>query len=128
LKILIDECLHPSLVEVAALRGHEAYHVAHHGLAATKDWNLMPVIVEGDFVFVTNNARDFRRLYAAQPLHAGLVIVVPQLPPPLQRQVFDVVLDEIGGEDGIVNEAIEVTIDDGEVRIARYGWPADDRS
>jgi hypothetical protein len=29
---------------------------------------------DGDFVLVTNNASDFRRLYAAQPLHAGLVI------------------------------------------------------
>ena len=32
---------------------------------------------DGDFILVTNNASDFRQLYAAQPLHAGLVILIP---------------------------------------------------
>jgi hypothetical protein len=32
---------------------------------------------DGDFILVTNNASDFRRLYVAQLLHAGLIIVVP---------------------------------------------------
>jgi predicted nuclease of predicted toxin-antitoxin system len=123
LRFLIDECLHPSLVEVAAARDREAYHVAHIGLASTKDWDLMSRVVDGDFVFVTNNARDFRRLYAAQPLHAGLVVIVPQVPAAIQRAIFDAVIAEIGGEDGLVNEALEVTIDDGEVVFDRYEWP-----
>ena len=36
------------------------------------------LLAAGDFVVVTNNASDFRRLYATQPLHAGLVIITPQ--------------------------------------------------
>ena len=34
---------------------------------------------EGDFVVVTNNASDFRRLYATQPLHSGFVIIIPSV-------------------------------------------------
>jgi hypothetical protein len=32
---------------------------------------------DGDFVLVTNDASDFRQLYATQPLHAGLIILIP---------------------------------------------------
>ena len=41
-----------------------------------------------DFVFVTNNASDFRRLYAAAPLHARLVILLPMVGRDLQRELF----------------------------------------
>jgi predicted nuclease of predicted toxin-antitoxin system len=78
---LIDECLHPSLAVVAHRMGHEAYHVNFLGLASSKDHELMPTILDGDFTFVTNNAVDFRRLYRNRPIHAGLVILVPQSPP-----------------------------------------------
>jgi hypothetical protein len=30
---------------------------------------------DNDLILVTNNASDFRQRYAAQPLHAGLVIL-----------------------------------------------------
>ncbi|MBV9509866.1 MAG: hypothetical protein JO303_06255 [Caulobacteraceae bacterium] len=73
---------------------------------------------------MTNNAADFRRLYRAQPVHAGLVILVPQAPPDRQRALFAAVLGEIGGEDGLINEALEVTLDGDEVVFNRYVWPA----
>lgn len=44
----------------------------------------MPRIIEENFTFVTNNARDFRKLYAKEESHAGLVIIVPQVLPALQ--------------------------------------------
>lgn len=78
MKFLIDECLHTSLVAVAQERGHDCFHVNWLGLSGETDWDLMPRIVEEDFTFVTNNARDFRKLYAKEELHAGLVIIVPQ--------------------------------------------------
>jgi len=53
-------------VEVAVERGHEATHVNYRGLSGVQDWNLMAPIREGDFTFVTNNAKDFRRLYAKE--------------------------------------------------------------
>jgi predicted nuclease of predicted toxin-antitoxin system len=80
-KFLTDECLHTSLVAVAQERGHEASHLNWLGLSGETDWGLMPRIIEGDFTFVTNNAKDFKKLYAKEPVHAGLVIVVPQVAP-----------------------------------------------
>jgi predicted nuclease of predicted toxin-antitoxin system len=124
LRFLIDECLHPSLATVAHGAGHEAHHVNFLGLASAKDHDLIPRILAGDFVFVTNNAADFRRLYRAQPVHAGLVILVPQTPPDRQRALFAAALEEIGENDGLINEALEVTIEGDQVVINRYILPA----
>jgi len=121
---LIDECLHPTLADVAHGAGHEAHHVNFLGLASTKDHDLMPRILEGDFVFVTNNAADFRRLYQAQAIHAGLVIIVPQTPPTQQRALFLAAMEEIGPDNGLINEALEVLIDGDEVIFNRYEWPS----
>ena len=124
MRFLIDECLHPTLADVAHGAGHEAHHVNFLGLASTKDHDLMPRILEGDFVFVTNNAADFRRLYQAQAIHAGLVIIVPQTPPTQQRALFLAAMEEIGPGNGLINEALEVLIDGVEVIFNRYEWPA----
>jgi hypothetical protein len=105
---------------VAAARGHEATHITWMGLGGATDWNLMPRIVAEDFTFVTNNARDFRKLYAAAPVHAGLIIIVPQVPPEMQRQLFDLLLDAVEPGDALVNEAIEIELIDGEAVVTRY--------
>ena len=123
MKFLIDECLHTSLVAVAGEYGHECFHVNWLGLSGEADWNLMPRIVEEDFTFVTNNARDFRKLYAKEQLHAGLVIIVPQVLPELQRQLFVLTLQELAGGEAIVNEVIEVSIDGDEAILNRYSLP-----
>jgi predicted nuclease of predicted toxin-antitoxin system len=120
---LIDECLHTSLVEVAVERGHEATHVNYRGLSGVQDWNLMAPIREGDFTFVTNNAKDFRRLYAQQEVHAGLVILIPNVPPADQRALFDAALDDLAVVPGLINEALEVTVVEGEIEITRYELP-----
>jgi predicted nuclease of predicted toxin-antitoxin system len=117
---LIDECLHTSLVEVAAARGHEATHVNYRGLSGVQDWNLMAPIREGEFTFVTNNAKDFRRLYAQEEIHAGLVILIPNAPPTQQRALFDAVLDDLVAAPGLINEALEVRVVEGEIEITRY--------
>ncbi|KQT04607.1 toxin-antitoxin system, toxin component, PIN family protein [Rhizobium sp. Leaf391] len=123
MKFLIDECLHTSLVAVAGDYGHDCFHINWLGLSGETDWDLMPRIVEEDFTFVTNNARDFRKLYAKEQLHAGLVIIVPQVLPELQRQLFALTLQELieGGE--IVNEVIEVSLDGDEAILTRYSLP-----
>ena len=67
-----------------------------------KDWNVARHAAEGNFVLVTNNASDFRMVYAAQPLHAGLVIIIPS-----------------------VNRVLEVDIEGDEVTFKLYDLPAD---
>lgn len=75
----MDECLTVELAREAQKAGFEAHHVAHLGKASTKDWAIRNYAIDGDFVLVTNNASDFRTLYAATDLHPGLVILVPNL-------------------------------------------------
>ena len=123
MNFLIDECLHTSLVEVAVGRGHEATHVNFRGLSGVQDWNLMAPIREGDLTFVTNNAKDFRRLYAQEDIHAGLVVLLPNVPPAEQRILFDAALDDLGDGAGLINEAMEVSVVGGEIQIIRYELP-----
>ncbi len=120
---LLDECLHTSLVAVAQDHGHDCFHVNWLGLGGETDWDLMPRIVAEDFTFVTNNARDFRKLYAKEQLHAGPVIIVPQVLPALQREPFVLILRELTGVQYLVNEVLEVTIDEDTAVLTRYLLP-----
>jgi hypothetical protein len=43
-KLLIDECRHASLLELAHAAGHLADHVNYLGLGTSKDWELMAVV------------------------------------------------------------------------------------
>ena len=123
MKFLIDECLHASLIKVAARHGHEGHHVNYLGLSGTGDRELMPVIVSGDYTFVTNNARDFRKLYNKEELHAGLVIIIPQVAPDRQATLFETVLFEIAKGSSMVNEVIEIELD-GDVAVLKvYALP-----
>ncbi|ULJ75697.1 DUF5615 family PIN-like protein [Rhizobium gallicum] len=123
MKFLIDECLHTSLVAVAQDHGHDCFHVNWLGLSGEADWDLMPRIVAGDFTFVTNNARDFRKLYSKEDLHAGLLIIVPQVLPVQQRELFTLILQELAETQDLVNEVVEVTIEGDEAILTRYALP-----
>ncbi|MCY1538351.1 hypothetical protein D9M68_738870 [compost metagenome] len=83
----------------------------------------MPRIVAEDFTFVTNNARDFRKLYAKEALHAGLVIIVPQVLPAVQRELFLAAVGEIADREDLANEVIEIAIEDDEAVLTRYALP-----
>jgi len=67
LKFLIDECLHTSLVQVAHSAGYVADHVNYLSLVGPKDWQLLPIIREREFTFVTNNGADFLALLGKEP-------------------------------------------------------------
>jgi predicted nuclease of predicted toxin-antitoxin system len=121
---LIDECLHKSLIDVAIARGHQATHVTWRGLAGAADWRLMEPIRTGAFTFVTNNAKDFRRLYAREPSHAGLIILSPQMPPPGQRRLFALALDDLDTDLRLDNQVLDVCLVDGESVIERYNLRA----
>jgi len=123
MRFLIDECLSIDLVLIANQAGHEARHVARLGKAGWKDWNVVRHAAEGDFVLVTNNASDFRRLYAAQPLHAGLVIIIPNVNRAVQRQLFQGALDELAIAGEPVNRVLEVDIEGDEVTFKLYDLP-----
>ena len=126
MRFLIDECLTVDLVSVAGQARHDAQHVSHVGKAGWKDWNVVRYARDGDFVLVTNNATNSRRLYAAQPLHAGLVILIPAVDRALQRKLFRAALDELAVVDEPVNRVLEVDLDGDEVTLTLYDWPSCD--
>jgi predicted nuclease of predicted toxin-antitoxin system len=122
-RFLIDECLSVDLVTVAGESGHEAHHVAHVGGAGWKDWNVVLYAKEGDFILVTNNASDFRQLFAAQPLHAGLIILIPVVNRVVQQRMFKAALDELAVIGEPVNRVLEVDLDGTEVTLTLYDLP-----
>jgi len=122
-RFLIDKCLSVDLVTIAGESGHEAQHVAHVGRAGWKDWNVIRYARDGDFVLVTNNASDFRQLYATQPLHAGLVILIPVVGRVVQRRLFKAALDELARIGEPVNHVLEIDLEGDEVTLTLYDWP-----
>ncbi len=124
MRFLIDECMSVDLVSVASEAGHEAQHVAHVGKAGWKDWNVVRHASDGDFVLVTNNAGDFRRIYAKKPLHAGLVIIIPNVSRLIQQQLFRGALNVLVAMGEPVNRVLEVDIEGDEVTFDLYDLPA----
>ena len=122
MKFLIDECHHTSLVAVAHAAGHQCDHVNFLGLSGSKDWQLTNEIRVGDYTFVTNNRTDFIALYGKEELHAGLVIIVPNVTPSLQRELFRTALRHIGDRD-LMNVVLEVELAGSSAVFREYMFP-----
>lgn len=138
MKLFIDECLSSELVHRAIERGHEeTTSVVYRGLQGTQDWNLVPIVIAGDYTLVTKNSVDFRGavdapgnkgLYKDVEVHAGLICLngPKGMDLDLQLELFEVALDEIAAlGDDLVNTCLEVTLDeaDGNIVIAIYDLP-----
>ena len=138
LKFLIDECLSEELVSLARNAGYrESSHVRRLGKGGFKDWQLMPVVLEGDWTLVTNNSYDFRGdpakpgtkgFHSKEPIHAGLVCLnfaekVKGLH--IQEVAFDAALVFIGGNGlNLINRCVEVTVAvDGSSTVVDYSLP-----
>ena len=143
MKFLIDECLSPTLVDLAWSAGHwESAHVTRRGMTSWEDHRLMRVIIAEDWTMVTQNGDDFRPrpgssslapCYVGQPLHAGLICL--NLPGNTdwedQMNYFRHALDRIAAEKltDLVNKIIEVDPDVGSAsRVAAKirDYPEDD--
>lgn len=74
MKLWIDECLSPTLVGVSQGR-YETTCNHYRGKLGAKDADLYAVVTEEEFVFVTNNERDFVSLTKHTDVHPGLVIL-----------------------------------------------------
>jgi predicted nuclease of predicted toxin-antitoxin system len=122
MKLLIDECLHTSLVELAHAAGHAADHVNYLALGGYKDWQLMAVIREQEYTFVTNNRADFLRLHGNEPLHAGVIVIVPNVSPTDQKTLFIAALKHIGTRD-LTNTVVEVRYTANRITCSQYLLP-----
>lgn len=136
MKFLIDECLSPKLTKLAHARGHgESSHVVWLGRAGLKDWELRPVILDGNWTFVTKNSVDFRGpaerpgakgQYADVSLHAGLVCLngPPGMDLDMQIELFEQALEELEANADLVNHVLEITWEEDALHIRRYQLPA----
>ena len=120
MRFLIDESLSLDLVGEARRAGFEAYHAAHVGKAGWEDWNLAVFAADNDLVVVTNNATDFRRLYARQPLHSGLILILPNVDRPTEARLFAVALAQLAEVTDLVNQVMEINLDDTQVKLRIY--------
>jgi predicted nuclease of predicted toxin-antitoxin system len=90
-RLWIDECLSPILAQ-AAQRRYEATCNDYRGLLRAADAVLYAVISREEWVFVTNNHRDFRSLTAQTGVHSGLVLLPQRCrsgQPPMLEGVLD---------------------------------------
>jgi predicted nuclease of predicted toxin-antitoxin system len=122
-RFLVDGCLTVELVSVAGDAGYEAHHVAHVGKAGWRDWNVLRYACDNDMVLVTNNAADFRKLYADQSLHAGLVILIPNVTVDLQKRLFKGAVDNLTVHGEPINQVLEVDLDGEDMIFELYELP-----
>jgi predicted nuclease of predicted toxin-antitoxin system len=123
LRLLIDECLTPALVNTAHIAGHEAYHVAHIGLASARDSSVASRATSQNLILVTNNGSDFRALYSHLNIHPGLLIIIPSVDRETQIRIFKALLVRLAEVGEPVNQVIEADLDGEGVSLAIYPWP-----
>lgn len=108
LSFLIDECLTPDLTHAAERFGHFAFHVRDLGLLSAPDLTVVRAALAGDRVMVTNNRRDYLRIYAHQELHPGLIVILPRALADEQIKLFALALSYIEKLPDLINKLIEV--------------------
>lgn len=65
---------------------------------------------------------DFLQLFRKMALHAGLIVVVPNVVPRVQRALFEAALQYVGRRN-LTNAVVEVTLDRETVRCMEYQLP-----
>jgi Domain of unknown function (DUF5615) len=109
-------------VELAHVAGHVADHVNYLALGSSKVWQLMATFRSQDYTFVTNNRSDFLALYGREPLHPGVIIIVPSVTPVRQGELFSAALEHIGTRD-LTNTVVEVKYAGNRIAGSEYALP-----
>ncbi len=68
-------------------------------MEGANDWDLAALAAERDYVIVTNNRRNFMRLYGRLEIHDGLIIIVPTVSSNEQVRLFEAALDIAGQQE-----------------------------
>lgn len=123
-RFLIDENLSPQLTPLAHARGFEAQHVNGIGLRTFMDWTLMEIIAEHGWTLVTNNVLEFEERFRVTDVHAGVIFIVQSVRLDLQKQFFDLALNEAERIGDLTNHAIRVEITGEFVDVTSYELPS----
>jgi predicted nuclease of predicted toxin-antitoxin system len=116
-KLWFDEDLSPTLVSVANERGFEAACNRDRGLLGATDAQPRAVVQAEGFVLVTDNASDFRRMFARDDIHPGLAVIPAAYGRTEQQRLAPVLIEfivdaaRVAGEhpaDFMINRLVEV--------------------
>lgn len=120
MKLWIDECLSPTLVERANHRGYWATCNRDRSLLGVTDQALHEIVIDEEAVLATNDEADFAALYRQVDLHTGLLIL-PQAERrealwPLLDAALDYIEQQANDEDEtpaawMLNKRVEVAPD-----------------
>jgi predicted nuclease of predicted toxin-antitoxin system len=112
MRFFIDECLSPQNARELNETGlHVAMHPLDFGGRGEADHNVLARCIADDPIIVTQNARDFRALVAAEEIHPGLIIL-PCVGPARSKALLDAAiahLKTLGDPmNAIVNHVLEI--------------------
>lgn len=93
MKLWFDEDLSPTLVQVANARGFDATCNRDRGVLGHTDAQLRRLVQGQDYVFVTDNASDFRPMYERDQLHPGLAVMPAEFGRDRQQQLAGAIID-----------------------------------
>jgi predicted nuclease of predicted toxin-antitoxin system len=119
-KLWFDEDLSPTLVQVADERGFEATCNRDRAVLGYKDPQLRALVQGDGYILVTDNASDFRPIYARVEIHPGLMVMPAEFGRDRQQQFARAVIDYVvdaaaqAGEtpaDFMVNKLVEIDHD-----------------
>nr|WP_294503290.1 DUF5615 family PIN-like protein [uncultured Rhodopila sp.] len=127
-RFLIDECLSPSLTDIA--KGEFGMYATYvpwlgtppRGEPSWKDPDIVDRIAEADFVFVTNNRRDFVGKYYPRRLeiHNGLIIILQRANLDQEKAMFRAAMNFIASMTDTVNKLVEVNSN---LDVSVADWP-----
>jgi predicted nuclease of predicted toxin-antitoxin system len=144
MKFLIDECLMPKLSDLANSQDYEATNIRDLGMLGVKDWKIVPILIERDYILVTHNSKDFRGpngrdgkpgYLTEQEIHPGLICLnaydsskneaIP-MREELQNQLFTIALNAIKNQKllDLINTVIEIDYDGADVTVTIYEAPS----
>jgi len=124
MKLFFDECLDPTLTQIAIDGGFEATCSRDMGMLSIKDWDLSFYLVEHDYILVTNNSKDFRGKmvdpegkpgHLTKEIHPGLICLnASKMTAKLQIVLFREALDTIAANavTDLMNQVVEINYDD----------------
>lgn len=128
MKLLIDECLSPTLASIARERGFpESSCVLWLGLSGQSDHSVARRAIDDGYVLVTHNTADFLPLYAQEEMHVGLIALntaAGVMTLDLQQRLLLLALSELQGEEQW-NEVLEISVAaDRTITVERYELPS----
>jgi predicted nuclease of predicted toxin-antitoxin system len=108
LSFLFDECLTTDLRKAVATTSHYGFHLRDLGMLGLGDPEIVRRALSSDYVVVTNNRRDYVRLYERLEVHPGLVVIVPTAPRERQVELFLLVVAHIESFNDLTNMLLEI--------------------